>query len=151
MLENALLANLTAVLFYAWLIIGTLFLFIELAMPGFLGFVSCSFGCFAAAFATHYQVSPFWQCWIALGIAGISFLILWGIVESKKSTSLYKTNAYSLIGQDAIVTEEVSKSRAGRVKIKGEEWVAITHGSSILEPTQKVRIKALDGNMLIVG
>ena len=151
MIEYVLFNNFAATLFYAWLIIGTLFLFIELAMPGFLGFVSCSFGCFAAAMAAHYSVSAFWQCWIALAVASLSFLFLWGVVQGKKNTSLYQTNAHSLIGQEAIVTEEVSKNRPGRVKIKGEEWVAITHGSSILEPTQTVRIKALDGNMLIVG
>lgn len=151
MIEYVLFNNLASTLFYTWLIVGTLFLFIELAMPGFLGFVSCSFGCFAAAFAAHYDVGPFWQCWIALGVAGLSFLCLWLIIETKKNSSLYLTNAHSLIGQEAIVTETITRSRTGRVKIKGEEWVAITHSSSIMEPTQTVRIKALDGNMLIVG
>ena len=151
MIEYILFTNLSATLFYTWLIVGTLFLFIELAMPGFLGFVSCSFGCFAAAFGAHCGIHPFWQCWIALAIAALSFLFLWAVVRTKKNTSLYLTNAHSLIGQEAVVTEEIAKNRAGRVKIRGEEWVAITHGSSILEPTQTVRIKALDGNMLIVG
>ncbi len=151
MIEYVLINNFSSMLFYTWLLSGTLFLFIELAMPGFLGFVSCSFGCFAAALGAHWGVSPFWQCWIALSIAVLSFLFLCVLVRTKKNTSLYQTNAHSLIGQEAVVTETITKDRPGRVKIRGEEWVAITHASSILEPTQKVRIKALDGNMLIVG
>ncbi len=151
MVEEFLINNLPSVLFYSWLILGTVFLFVELAMPGFLGFVSCSLGCFVAAIAAYAAVSAFWQCWVALGVAAASFMALWMFVASKQNRSLYQTNVHSLIGQEAIVLEMITKDAPGRIKVRGEEWVAITHGSSILEPTKKVRIKAVDGNMLIVG
>ena len=68
MFEINLPEHLPNVIFYSWLLAGTLFLFVELAMPGFLGFVSCSFGCLAAAAASYYDISLLWQCWIAIAV-----------------------------------------------------------------------------------
>lgn len=150
MVEEFLINNLFAVLFYSWLIVGTIFLFVELALPGFLGFVSCSLGCFAAAAAAYVEISVYWQCWLALGVAAASFALLWMVVSSKKPSALYRTNVHSLIGQEATVLEPISLGVSGRIKIRGEEWGAVTHGSRKLEPTETVRIKAIDGNMLIV-
>jgi membrane protein implicated in regulation of membrane protease activity len=59
------------------------------------------------------------------------------------------TNAASMVGKDAFVTEEVSQV-AGYVKIQGETWGART-GSGTKEVGTKVVIEKIDGVTLIVS
>jgi membrane protein implicated in regulation of membrane protease activity len=49
------------------------------------------------------------------------------------------------------VIETIQPSaRAGRVKIGGEDWRAVTDDESNLEVGRKVRIKGIDGNKVVV-
>ena len=62
-----------------------------------------------------------------------------------------KTNAESLIGQKALVKEEINTLQAtGRVEVNGMEWSAKTEGSDIIEADTTVMIKGIQGVKLIV-
>ena len=62
-----------------------------------------------------------------------------------------KTNAESLIGQKAIVKEEINTLQAtGRVEVNGMEWSAKTEESEIIEEDTIVSIRGIQGVKLIV-
>ena len=62
-----------------------------------------------------------------------------------------KTNAESLIGQKAIVIEEVNPLQAtGKVEVNGMEWSAKTEESDRIEVSTVVSIKGIQGVKLIV-
>ena len=62
-----------------------------------------------------------------------------------------KTNVDSLIGQNAVVLEEINTIKAtGRVEVNGMEWSAKTEHTEIIEVNTVVSIKGIQGVKLIV-
>lgn len=63
-----------------------------------------------------------------------------------------KTNAESLIGENAIVLEEINNIQGcGRVQVKGQEWAArSTEDSKTVAAGQLVKIQRIEGVKLIV-
>ena len=62
-----------------------------------------------------------------------------------------KTNADALIGQTAIVTEDISNIDAkGAVKVRGMEWSARSTDGNSIEKDAHVIVREIDGVKLIV-
>lgn len=59
-----------------------------------------------------------------------------------------KTNADMVIGQDAIVTEEITKNNPGEVKVLGKKWTAVSKDT--IEVGSTVEVLEIDGVKLIV-
>ena len=62
-----------------------------------------------------------------------------------------ETNVHALIGGEAIVTEEINtENNTGRVKIRSEEWGAVSKDSARISAGAKVKVLAISGNKVIV-
>ena len=63
-----------------------------------------------------------------------------------------KTNAESLLGQTAVVTEAIDNLKnVGRVQVKGQSWSAhATADNKVIEPGSQVKIIKISGVKLIV-
>ena len=62
-----------------------------------------------------------------------------------------KTNADSVIGEIAVVTETIKSNEQGAVKLQGKEWTAITKGENIIfKLGSEVRVIAIEGVKLLV-
>lgn len=63
------------------------------------------------------------------------------------------TNADSLVGQDAVVTERIDNlHETGVVKIRGQEWTARSVRNEVeIEEKEIVTVRAIEGVKLIVG
>ncbi len=73
------------------------------------------------------------------------------IVDKLKSKEPAKTNADALIGQSAIVTDDISNIDAkGSVKLRGIEWSARSADGEPIEKDSYVTVKEIDGVKLIV-
>ncbi len=73
------------------------------------------------------------------------------IVDKLKSKDKEKTNIDALIGQMAIVTDDISNIEAkGSVKLRGMEWSARSSDGSSIEKDSYVTVKEIDGVKLIV-
>ena len=73
------------------------------------------------------------------------------IVGKLKAKPNAKTNAEALIGQSAIVTEDISNKNAkGSVKIRGLEWSARSADEYEIPKESYVTVKEIDGVKLIV-
>jgi membrane protein implicated in regulation of membrane protease activity len=64
-----------------------------------------------------------------------------------------RTNADSLIGKEAVVTEKIDNLRStGAVQVSGQVWTARSVNSEhIIEKDEIVMIRAIEGVKLIVG
>ncbi|NMB57259.1 hypothetical protein GYA19_04995 [Candidatus Beckwithbacteria bacterium] len=60
----------------------------------------------------------------------------------------HKTNIDNLIGRTAIVTKNIDKHEAGRVKIDNEEWRAVSSGK--FDAGDKVKINSVEGVSVVV-
>jgi len=134
---------------YWWIIIGILFLIIEISIPGLFFFISLAIGCGAGGISTLLGISINIQYVIALISALISLYILTTLFANKKHQK-YASNSDALVGQKAIVTHTLESHTPGRVKVNGEEWPAITQNHTRLEKNTLVTIIKIEGNKLIV-
>ena len=72
-------------------------------------------------------------------------------VDKLKSKNKTKTNADALIGEAAVVIEDISNIDAkGSVKLRGIEWSARSSDGSVIPSDSYVTIKEIDGVKLIV-
>ena len=81
-----------------------------------------------------------------LGI--LLLLVTRPIVAKLKSKDKAKTNLDRIIGEDAIVTEDITKNTVGEVKIDGKRWSAISKNKCLKGDT--VKVLKIDGVKLIV-
>ena len=97
---------------------------------------------------------PVWMQ-VALFLAGSAVLLL--LTRPMAVRMLHKgtvaTNADSLIGQEAVVTEKIDNLQStGTVQINGQEWTARSvNPEQINEKGEVVMVRAIEGVKLIVG
>lgn len=93
--------------------------------------------------------APIWlqvTTFLAITIVLISFTRPYMLKYFK--TNQIKTNAQSVIGKTATVSEVILPNEIGVVKLRGQEWSAIA--SSKIEVGTEVRILEIEGVKLIV-
>ncbi len=100
------------------------------------------------------MILSFFICDVAIestifAILGILLLLVTRpIVARLKSKDNAKTNLDRIIGEDAIVTEDITKNTVGEVKIDGKRWSAISKNKCLKGDT--VKVLKIDGVKLIV-
>jgi membrane protein implicated in regulation of membrane protease activity len=135
--------------FYGWLVVGLLFFISEIGAPGLFFFISGGIGSFVTALFAYFGFSFYTQACVWTCVSVISFFCLRFFVTWSKSNH-HKTNVQALIGQKARVTQRIDINGVGYVKVRGEEWVAITHHENGLEVDTMVVVVGFSGNKLIV-
>jgi membrane protein implicated in regulation of membrane protease activity len=94
--------------------------------------------------------APIWAqiiCCVATGM--ITIATLRPYMKKKIAPKVVKSGLECLIGETAVVTEEVSKTR-GAVTVNGAIWTARTHGEPISVESE-CTILEMDGIKLIVS
>lgn len=96
---------------------------------------------------------PLWSQIIAFAIVSVILLILtrpWALKYLNSRT--VRTNVDSLIGQTALVTQDIDNLNAkGQVKVKGQIWTARSISDDVqLHEGQKVTIESISGVKVIV-
>lgn len=96
---------------------------------------------------------------VGVGVQVVVFLILSlvllattrKIFVNKLKTGSEKTNVDALVGEEAVVLEDITPFNTGLVKVKGQNWTAIAadKDATILKGST-VKIKAIEGVKLIV-
>ncbi len=137
---------------FYWLICAIVLILLELL---FSGFVLLCFG-FAAFFTSII-------CLLGAGIEIqiLSFIVFTVIAfvtvrpfflkHMKPKEGLIETNVFALIGSEAKVVEEINpESNSGRVRIRGEEWGALSKDSIMVPLGARVKVLEVSGNKLIV-
>jgi len=110
-------------------------------------------GC-AAALLVCVIGLPIWvQVGVFVGVSVLLLLLTRPLAQRFIDSNKIRTNADSLIGQEALVTERVDNVKGtGAVRVNGQDWTArsvITEQT--IEPGEVVMIRAIQGVKLIVG
>lgn len=134
---------------YAWLIAALLLLLSEIGTPGLFFFLSFSAGACGAAAAAFLGACIYGQCAVALVLAVATFFIMRAYAKPKVKPP-HKTNLDALMHQEAVVIYPIEPRKPGRVKIKGEEWPAISESGYLLHKGTVVMVVGIEGNKLIV-
>ncbi|MDZ4182279.1 MAG: NfeD family protein [Candidatus Cloacimonadaceae bacterium] len=137
---------------HIWMIIGIVFVIIEIFDPAFF-FISLGIGAIGTALiclAPFVANSVPLQIFIFAVISFISFLFMRKLGRKVLSHPGSETNVFALKGKIGHVTVEIPAEGKGRVKVGGEEWVAIEADNGMIEHDAKVIVEEIEGNKLIV-
>ena len=135
-----------------WLIAAGVFFIAEIATTGFLIFW-LGLGVLLAMVTSFITDSVFIQTIVF--VISSTLLILLTKPLLKKITKKDKTvvtNAFSIVGKDAIVTTTIDpKQGIGQIKVDGETWSAKCSDDIVIEKGTEVKILAIDGVKAVVS
>ena len=97
---------------------------------------------------------PVWlQIVVFLAGSAVLLLLTRPMAVKMLNKGTVRTNADSLIGQEAVVTEKIDNLRStGVVQINGQEWTARSvNPEHVIEKDEIVMVRAIEGVKLIVG
>ncbi len=134
-----------------WLILLIILVAIEIATMG-LTTIWFAGGAFVAIIAAAFDAPLYVQITLFLSVSVVLLLFTRPITMKYFNRDRIKTNAESLIGKQAIVTEEVDNlMAAGTVSVDGQEWTARNVMDGVKLPRGTiVIIRAISGVKLIV-
>lgn len=133
-----------------WLIISVVFVIIEILPPPTHFFFLClAFGALAAA-VTALWANSVWVQWVVFGVGSLALLpVLIPLARFLFTPKETPTNVDALKGASATVVEPLDGKSPGIVRVRGEEWRALSQGERF-EKDQTVEIVSVDGTHVIV-
>lgn len=134
-----------------WIYVMVLFLIVEAASAALLSIWFC-FGAFAAWIVSLFTESMAIQGGVFL-LVSLVLLIFTREIAKKliKSKKEQKTNLDLIVGERALVIEEIDNTREkGSVKIKGNIWTARGLDDKIFKKDELVTVVRIEGVKLIV-
>ena len=133
-----------------WLVVFILLILIELATMGlttiwFAGGAVAGFVASMLGANVVIQAAAFFAVSILLLFFTRPFAVRY--INSNKT----KTNVDGLIGQEALVLEEINNIReTGRARLEGKEWTARSMNDTVIPKDTVVTVERIEGVKLIV-
>ena len=136
--------------YIVWIVILALLLIIEACTANFVC-IWFAAGALASVIASLAKLSVTWQIAVFVLVSAVALCLTKPLVEKIKEKSKTATNADMVIGKTGIVTEEITNDKfAGKVKVSGQEWSAVTEDGSEIPKNSKILVKKISGVKLIV-
>ena len=134
-----------------WLILLVIFILVEIATVGLLT-IWFAGGALAAFFVSLSQVGAAVQVIIFLIVSFVLVLLIRPLAQKKFNSGHIRTNAQTLIGEDAVVLEPIDNLQSkGRVMIRGQEWSARSvDDKEKFEKDEVVQVMSISGVKLMV-
>ncbi len=135
----------------SWLLLAAIFIIIEIISLG-LTTIWFAGGAFVAAIAALCGAGLTIQIilFVVVAVVLLAFTRPWAVKHLDSKTE--KTNAEALVGQNAVVIEQIDNLKeTGRAKVGGMEWTARTKEDGVIIPEgYMAHIVAIQGVKLIV-
>ncbi len=130
-----------------WLVLVIVLSFVEIATVSLVSIWFVSSGIVAMILSFFIEdTAIITTIFILLGI--FLLVISRPIVNKLRSKDNEKTNLDRIIGETAIVTEDIKKNVVGEVKVDGKRWSAVSKEKCLKGDT--VKVLKIDGVKLIV-
>ena len=134
-----------------WLILLVIFILVEIATVGLLT-IWFAGGALAAFFVSLFQLGTAVQVIVFLIVSFVLVLLIRPLAQKKFNSGHIRTNAQTLIGEDAVVLEPIDNLQSkGRVMIRGQEWSARSvDDKEKFEKDEVVQVMSISGVKLMV-
>ena len=133
-----------------WLVIAGVCLVIEIMTAGFLVFW-LAIGALISMIVSLVTDSILIQTAVFVISSAILIFATKPFVKKFAKTKNVKTNAFSIIGQNGIVTKEIDSINAkGQVKIDGETWSAVGKDDMDIPKGTEVEVLEIKGVKAVV-
>lgn len=135
-----------------WFIAGISLLSLEALIPGFI-LAGIGVSCLLSALVAYFGLGAGIQGLILFSGSALFFLTIrpFALKFLYPSTPETRTNAEALIGETAIVVEEINPNTLqGRVSIAGSSWIGISSDNTIINEDTLTEIVSVSGATLTV-
>lgn len=132
-----------------WLILGIILFVIEAAT---VGLICIWFGIAAIiTMLSSFIFTNIYIQWFIFIIVSLAMLVICRpMAKNAISSAKETTNASSLIGKTAILSEEINETKAGKVKFGDINWTIVSENGETINKGEKVKVISIKGNKLIV-
>ena len=133
-----------------WLVRIGIFFIGEIATTGFLVFWF-GVGALLAMASSFFTSSIILQTVIFIISSTILILVTKPFVKKFVDIKTTNTNAYSIIGKNALVIKEIDPIQSiGQIKVDGEVWSAESQNNEVIPKGSEVKVIAIEGVKAIV-
>ena len=133
-----------------WLIMAGVFFIGEILTVGFLIFW-CGVAALIAMIVSFFTSNAIIQTTVFIISSAILILTTKPFVKKFLDVKKVNTNAFSIIGKNALVIETIDPIHSkGQIKINGEVWTAESDNNQIIEEGSQVEILNIKGVKAIV-
>ncbi len=133
-----------------WIVLMVALIIVE-ASTSSLVCIWFAIGALAAAVSKLLGANLFYQTVAFVIVSAISLCATKPLVKKLRAKGKTATNADMVIGKTGIVTEEITNDKfAGKVKVAGQEWSAITADGSEIPKNSKITVLKIEGVKLVV-
>ena len=133
-----------------WIVLMVALIIVE-ASTASLVCIWFAIGALAAAVSKLLGANLFYQTVAFVIVSAISLCATKPLVKKLRAKGKTATNADMVIGKTGIVTEEITNDKfAGKVKVAGQEWSAITADGSEIPENSKITVLKIEGVKLVV-
>ena len=135
-------------IWWYWMLAGLVLLGAEMVTPG--GFYILFFGFAALAVGTVAGVGLVqaeWLQWLLFsGLAILSLLVFRGpLLAWIKTRDKELPTVDSMVGESALLLEDLMPSGTGKVELHGTTWTAHNAGPAILKKGQRCKVERIEG------
>ncbi|MGH7844715.1 MAG: NfeD family protein [Candidatus Binatia bacterium] len=137
---------------WVWLLLGLVLILAEIVTPG--GFYIIFFGIGAivvGVLAGFDWAGPLWFQWILFSLLSIVALYLFRerLVEMTRGADQGEVD--SLVGETALVLEEIPAGAIGKAEMRGTSWSARNISGKALARGERCKVERIEGLMLWVS
>jgi membrane protein implicated in regulation of membrane protease activity len=137
-----------------WLLLGLVLLAAEMATPG--GFYILFFGLAAlivGALAGLELLNTAWLQWLLFSVLSIISLFLFrnSLLVWMRAHEPVGQDVDSMVGEIAVLTEDVPPGGLGKVELRGTTWSARNAGQTVLTKGHRARVERVDGLTLWIA
>jgi inner membrane protein len=135
-------------IWWYWLLLGLVLLAVEMTTPG--GFYIFFFGLAAlivGALAGLEWLNTAWLQWLLFSILSLISLFLFrnSLLAWMKAREPVGQDVDSMVGETAVVIEELPAGAVGKVELRGTTWNARNAGQTVLTKGHRARVERVDG------
>lgn len=133
-----------------WAVIFILTLIIELETADLTTIWFCV-ASLIALICSIFSMNPLYQVIVFVASSFVLILATRPLTKKMMNKEIIHTNTDKLIGMIALVTKQITDGEIGEVKVDNNLWRAISIDGTTIEENEKVIIKSLSGNKVIVS
>lgn len=135
---------------WIWFGITVAAVLLELMTPSALICIWFAAGGAAAYLACWLKASLWIQFAVFFVISLIAVILSRPLAKKLMRGNTIATNADRVIGEQAIVTKEITPHKWGEVKVRGTYWHAVSDTGDVIEVDALVKVISIEGAKLIV-
>ena len=133
-----------------WIVLMVALIIVEASTLG-LVCIWFAIGALSAAVSKLLGATIFYQTVTFVIVSAISLGATKPLVKKLRGKGKTATNADMVIGKTGIVIEEITNDKfAGKVKVAGQQWSAITADGSEIPKNSKITVLKIEGVKLVV-